>query len=64
MTPIKIKNETNRSIEVEAENILALVKNGTIDSPVKTLVMFKDDTFMFSIEEQETIKERVKEIKE
>ncbi len=57
---IIIKDESNRAVEVKAENILALVKNGTIDSPVKTLVMFKDDTFMFSIEEQETIKERIK----
>ena len=62
-----IKDENGKLVEVKAENILAFVKNGTIDSPIKTLVLFKGDTFsyMFSTEEQEELMAKSKkELKE
>ena len=59
---MKIKDENGDLVEIDPDNILAVVKNATKYSPIKSMLLFKDDSFsyMFSVEEKETILERIK----
>lgn len=60
---MKIKDENGDVVDIEPDNILAVVKNGTTKySPIRSMILFKDDSFsyMFSVEEKETILERIK----
>lgn len=59
---MKIKDENGDFVEIEPDNILAVVKNATKYSPIKSMILFKDDSFsyMFSVEEQKAIMERIK----
>lgn len=59
---MKIKDENGDLVEIEPDKILAVVKNATKYSPLKSMILFMDDSFsyMFSVEEQETILERIK----
>ena len=60
--PMKIKDENGDLVEIEPDSILAVVKNATKYSPLKSMILFMDDSFsyMFSVEEKETILERIK----
>ena len=59
---MKIKDENGDLVEIDPNNILAVVRNATKYSPIRSMILFKDDSFsyMFSVEEQETILERIK----
>jgi len=59
---MKIKDENGDMVAIEPDNVLAVVKNATKYSPIKSMILFMDDSFsyMFSVEEQETILERIK----
>ena len=59
---MKIKDENGDLVEIDSNNILAIIKNATKYSPIKSMILFMDDSFsyMFSVEEQETILEKIK----
>ena len=59
---MKIKDENGDLVDIDSNNILAVVKNATKYSPIKSMILFIDDSFsyMFSVEEKETILERIK----
>ena len=59
---MKIKDENGDLVEIEPDKILAVVKNATKYSPIKSMILFMDDSFsyMFSVEEKETLLERIK----